>query len=351
MVSRSEIADFRSDTLTRPTDAMREAMARAIVGDDVFGEDPTVKELEARVAALLGKDAGLFVPSGTMANQIAINVFTSPGDEIIAEERSHVLTYEVGGIGAISGVQCRPLRAVKGVLDPELVAAAIRGVDIHLPRTSLLCLEQTHNLAGGAVVPLAALDALHAVAKRHGVAILIDGARLLNAAIADGVAPAEYGARADVLWIALSKGLSCPAGSVMAASRDVIERCRRVRKRLGGGMRQIGILAAAGLVALDTMVERLAEDHARVQALGARLLEIDGVDVDLGTHRTNILMVRFARPIAAAVEAALVDRGVLALALEPALLRFVTHREVGDADVARAAAAMHEIVPALVAGA
>lgn len=339
-------SEFRSDTLTTPTDAMREAMARAKVGDDVFGEDPTVRELEERVAVLLGKEAGLFVPTGTMANQIGVKVFTQPGDEIIAERDAHVLKYEVGGIGVISGVQCRPIAGKNGILDPDEVEAFIREDDIHVPRTSLICVEQTHNVAGGVVVPLAILDRLRAVADRHGIPIHMDGARMLNAAVADRVAPAEYGKRVDLLWIALSKGLSCPVGSVLAGTRTQIEKCRRIRKLLGGGMRQVGVLAACGLVALETGIERLAEDHARAHRLGERLVGLPGARVDLAIHRTNILMVHFDEPIAPTIENELKSRGVLALALKPKLLRFVTHREVDDRDVDRAATAMSEILTA-----
>ncbi len=329
-------SDFRSDTVTRPTPAMREAMARAEVGDDVLGEDPTVKRLEATAAALLGKEAGLFVPSGTMANQIGVKVFTQPGDEIIAEEQSHVLTFEAGAIGLISGVQCRPVKGLQGVMDAAEVEEKIREHDIHAPRTALICVENTHNLAGGAVVPLAALDALRAVAERHGVPLFLDGARLFNAAVAEGVPARAFAARADLVWFALSKGLSAPVGSVLCGGRALIERCRRIRKQLGGGMRQAGIIAAAGLVGLESGIERLAEDHARAARLARALAALPGVTVDLAATRTNIVMVSFAEPRAAETARRLAERGVLAIALAPRRLRFVTHREVGDEDVERA---------------
>ncbi len=340
-------SDFRSDTVTTPSDAMREAMARAVVGDDVFGEDPTVRELEARTAELLGQEAGLFVPTGTMANQIAVKLFTQPGDEIIAERESHVLKYEVGGIGVISGVQCRPLEGKAGVLDAREVEAAIRPDDIHLPRTGLICVEQTHNVAGGTVVPLVELERIREVSLRRSVPLHMDGARLLNAAAADGLAPAEYGRRVDSVWIALSKGLGCPVGSVFCTARSRIEKARRIRKLLGGGMRQVGILAAAGLHALDHGIPQLAADNARAARLGRALADLPGMRVDLTTNRTNILMVHFDAPIADAVEMELREHGVLALTFEPNLLRFVTHRDVNDTDVERAAAAMRRIMPRL----
>lgn len=340
-------SDFRSDTVTKPSEAMREAMARAVVGDDVFGEDPTVRELEARVAELLGHEAGLFVPTGTMANQIAVKLFSQPGDEIIAERDCHILEYEVGGIGAIAGVQCRPLLGRAGSLDADEVEAAIRADDIHLPRTSLICVEQTHNVAGGTVVPLADLERLREVSLRRKVPLHLDGARLLNAAVAESVEPAVFARLADSAWIALSKGLGCPVGSVFVTSRARIEAARRIRKLLGGGMRQVGILAAAGLFALEHGVARLADDHARARRLGERLLGLPGTRIDLAIHRTNILMVHFDAPVAERVEAALARHGVLALALKPRLLRFVTHCDVGDADVDRAADAMRVVISEL----
>lgn len=337
-------ADFRSDTLTRPTEAMREAMARAEVGDDVFGEDPTVRELEQLSAERVGLEAGLFVPSGTMANQIAVKLFTQPGNEIIAEARSHVLTFEGGGIGLISGVQCRTLETEDGVLDPGGVEALIRADDIHLPKTALICVENTHNVAGGVVTPLATLDRLAEVARRHAVPLHMDGARLFNAALADGIDAREYGSRVDLLWFALSKGLSAPAGSVICASRERIALCRRIRKVLGGGMRQVGILAAAGLVALEQGVDRLADDHERAARLAREVDALPGARVDLARTRTNIVMVELGAGNAAYVTAELGRRGVRALPFGASTLRFVTHREISDAGVQQAILALTEIL-------
>ncbi len=335
-------SDFRSDTVTRPTEAMREAMARAEVGDDVMREDPTVQRLEAVAARMLGKEAGLFVPTGTMANQIGVKLFTQPGDEIIAEASSHVLTYEAGGIGLISGVQSRSVAARAGVMDADEVESLIRGDDIHLPRTALICVENSHNVAGGTVAPLDALDRLRAVADRHRIPILLDGARLFNAAVALGVGAREIAACADVAWFALSKGLSAPVGSVLCGRRDDVERARRIRKQLGGGMRQVGVLAAAGLVALETGIERLAEDHARAARLAAALHAEPGASVDLESTRTNIVMVHLEAKDAREIADRLRERGVLAMAMAARRLRFVTHRDVSDDDVDCAIVAMRD---------
>ncbi|MFH0945660.1 MAG: GntG family PLP-dependent aldolase [Planctomycetota bacterium] len=339
-------ADFRSDTLTTPTQAMRDAMASARVGDDVFGEDPTVKELESLAAEKVGMPAGLFVPSGTMANQIAVKLFTQPGDEIIAEENSHVLTFEAGGIGLISGVQCRPIRSRGGILDPDEIESRIRADDIHLPRTALICLENTHNVAGGVVMPLSVLDRIAELARRHRIPLHLDGARLFNAAVAEGIDPREYGPRVDLLWVALSKGLSAPVGSVICGDEAKIGRCRRIRKVLGGGMRQVGVLAAAGLVALEHGIERLAEDHRRAAALAGGISRLPGARVDLAATRTNIVMVELEQGGADRVVSALLERGVKALVFDDSHIRFVTHREVDDAGVALAVSAMTDVLAA-----
>ena len=323
---------------------MREAMARAVVGDDVFGEDPTVRELEHVAAERVGMEAGLFVPTGTMANQIGVKLFTQPGDEIIAEERSHVLTYEVGGIGLISGVQCRTLASADGILDPVGIEALIREEDIHLPRTALICLENTHNVAGGVVTPLETLDRIAEVARRHSIPVHMDGARLFNAALAEGIDAREYGSRVDLLWFALSKGLSAPVGSVLCGSAPRIARCRRIRKLLGGGMRQVGVLAAAGLVALEQGIDRLRDDHERAAQLARAIDALPGARVNLEKTRTNIVMVELSAAGAASVVSDLERRKVRTLAFGDHHLRFVTHREVGDAAVHRAIEALTEIL-------
>lgn len=335
-------SDFRSDTVTRPTPHMREAMARATVGDDVYGEDPTVRALEEAVAGLLGREAGLFVPSGTMANQIGVRALATWGEELVAEARSHVVLYEGGGSAWISGVQIRTIETERGVFTAEQLAGAVRPDDIHCPRTSLVCVENTHNIAGGVPWRPEEVEAVADEARERGLKVLMDGARLLNACVATQTEPARYASSADLVWIALSKGLGAPVGSVMAGDRDLIERCRRIRKALGGGMRQAGILAAAGLVALENWRETLSEDHRRARALAEALAELDGATVDPESVETNIVFVTLEAPVAARVERELKRREVLALALDERRVRFVTHRDVGDEDVGRAASALAE---------
>lgn len=343
-----EVADFRSDTVTRPSPAMREAMARAEVGDDVFEDDPTVQALEARAAERFGKEAGLFVPSGTMANLIALMVHARPGEEVLVEERSHTYNNEVGGAAAVAHVLTRTLPSERGLLEPDVVRRACRGGNLHNPRTALLVVENTHNFWGGAVVPLERLEALREVTREAGVALHVDGARIFNACVATGVEPAAWGAACDTLTFCLSKGLGAPAGSVLVGPREWIARARRARKMLGGGMRQVGVLAAPGLIALEEGPAQLARDHARARALARGVAAIPGAVVDVEACETNILFVRTVRgqdsygPIVEGLR----ERGVLAVALGELGIRFVTHRDVDDADVERALAALRELVPA-----
>lgn len=340
-------ADFRSDTVTTPTPAMRRAMADAVVGDDVLREDPTLQRLEELAAGLLGKEAALFVPTGTMANQIGVKLFTKPGDEILAEENCHILNYEAGAIGMISGVVARPIPTERGIFTAQDVERRIRGVDVHASRTALICVENTHNLAGGVPWTLTELDAVRAVASARGIPLLMDGARLFNACAAEGVAAAAYAARADLAWFALSKGLSAPVGSVLCGTRAAIEECRRIRKQLGGGMRQAGVLAACGLVALETMRERLVEDHARARRLAEGIAPLPGVMLDPASVRTNIVMIPLRETIAARVAERLArEFGVLVVAMGAARIRLVTHREVDDSHVARAIAAFEAVFAA-----
>ncbi|MCC7397124.1 MAG: aminotransferase class I/II-fold pyridoxal phosphate-dependent enzyme [Planctomycetes bacterium] len=339
-------ADFRSDTMTRPTPAMRAAMAAAEVGDDVWGEDPTVTRLEAAAAALLGKPAALFLPSGTMANQVAIHVHCRAGDELICEERSHVYFYEGGGIARLSGTQVRPLVAADGTPTPEQVHAAVRADDPHFPRSRLLVLENTHNMAGGRVATPARMAAAAAAAHEHGLLVHVDGARLLNAAVALGRPASELTAAVDSTTLCLSKGLGAPVGSVLAGSVAFVAEARRARKAFGGGMRQAGVLAAAALLALQDGPALLVLDHRRAKVLAAGLHALPWARVDVGATETNIVMLDL-EPAASpdALLQHLRTAGVLAAKAGPRRVRFVLHRDVDDDGVARCLAACRDFRP------
>jgi threonine aldolase len=341
----AQVSDFRSDTVTRPCAEMRRAMAAAEVGDDVYGDDPTVNRLQERVAALFGKEAALFVPTGTMGNQIAVKCLTRPGEEILCEERSHVFVNEAGGLGLISGVQVKTLPGADGVPTLAALELGIRDEDVHHPRTTLIVVENTHNYAGGRIVPLATMAAIRALASKHGIAVHLDGARLFNASIAARTPVARFAAHADLATFCFSKGLGAPAGSMVVGARETIERARRIRKALGGGMRQVGILAAAAEFALDHLVERLVEDHVRAKRLAQAVATLPGCKVDVA----NILFVERPRRDAAKLEEKLRAQGVWTSALAADRLRFVTHRDVGDADVVQAIAAMERATRELAA--
>jgi len=332
--------------MTVPTPAMRRAMAEAVVGDDVFGEDPTVAELERDGAEVLGKPAALYVPSGTMANQLAIHVHCRPGDELICEERSHVFLYEGGGAARLSGTQLRMLTAVSGFPTPEQVAAAVRSADVHHPRSRLLIIENSHNMAGGRVLDAAGMTALAAVATQHEMAVHIDGARLMNAAIATGCSAAELAAPADSTTLCLSKGLGAPIGSLLAGSETFITEARRARKAFGGGMRQAGVIAAAGLLALHEGPKLLAADHARARRLAEGLQRFAWASIDLDAVETNIVMVDLERGRATELCQHLQASGVRAAAYGPLRARFVTHRDVGENDVDRCLEACSRFDPA-----
>src|SRR5512138_2016425 len=271
-----KLIDLRSDTVTKPTPAMREAMARAEVGDDVYGEDPTVNRLQERVAAILGKEAGLFVPSGTMANQVSLGVLTRPGDEIVCDAGAHCISFESGALAALWGVQARTIPAERGLLDPASVEAMIRPVHDVYPRTSVVEVENTHNRGGGAVYPLERVRALGEVARRRGLHLYMDGARLWHACAAAGVAPDAYAREATLVSVCLSKGLGAPAGSIVAGPKDLVAEARRLRKRLGGGMRQSGILATAGRHPLDPHLAGLREDDENARRLADGLAALPG---------------------------------------------------------------------------
>lgn len=333
-----KVMDLRSDTVTVPTPEMRRAMFEAVVGDDVYGEDPTVNRLEAEAAALLGKEAALFVPSGTMGNQIAVLTHTKRGEEVIMEADSHVFFYEVAGIAALAGCQTRPVPGFRGAMDPEQVAAAIRSANIHFPRTALICVENTHNRSGGCIVPMENLRAIAEVARQHNISVHMDGARVFNAAVAQNLPVAEVVALADSVMFCLSKGLAAPVGSILAGTRAFIEEARRNRKLLGGGMRQAGILAAAGLVALHTMVDRLVEDHENAKRLAHGLAQFTGVQVDMETVQTNMIMFDLLdeRWDAGSLSGALTRAGVLTNAMGARRIRLVTHKDFAGADVPEA---------------
>lgn len=324
---------------------MRRAMAEALVGDDVFGDDPTVNRLQEAAAALMGKEAGLFVPTGTMSNTIAICTHTRHGDEVLMDSDAHSMLYEVGAPAVIGGVTTRQFHSRQGVPEPDEIRSLIHGRDLHAPGTTLIVLENTHNRAGGAVIPLEVHRALKRVADEAGIPVHLDGARLFNAQVATGTAAAEYAAQATTVTFCLSKGLGCPVGSVLCGPTEFVAAARRVRKMLGGGMRQAGVLAAAGLYALEHNVRRLAEDHANAQRLAAALVEIPGISLDPGGPATNMVYFDTVRA-APEVVACLRERGVLCNAVGPNRIRMVTHLDVDADDVDRAAAALREAAPA-----
>lgn len=341
----SEISDFRSDTVTRPTEKMRRAMAEAVVGDDVLGDDPTVQKLEALAAEIMGKEAALFVPSGTMGNSVAVKVWTRELDEVIVEARSHIYNMESTHLTFISRVTPRPLPSNRGVMDPAEVERNIRKPSVHIPRTSLVCVENTHNNWSGAVVPIENLKALRRIADQYDVKLHLDGARIFNASTASGIPVKEYAALADSLMFCLSKGLSAPVGSMLVGPRSFIDYARRVRKALGGGMRQVGVLAAPGIVALTEMVGRLHEDHERAKRLASAIAELPGIQLNPEEVQTNIIVFGFSHPKFSVAEflAELRKRKILALATTGGI-RFVTHKDIDDEDVERAIAAFQEIL-------
>ncbi|OYT69232.1 MAG: low specificity L-threonine aldolase [Armatimonadetes bacterium CP1_7O] len=334
--------DLRSDTVTLPTPEMRRAMAEAELGDDVYGEDPTVNRLQERVAEYLGHEAALFTPTGTMANEIAIKVWTQPCDAILVDAESHILHYELAGPAVISGVQVDTYPITDGVFTVESIESRIRIADDHTPGTRLVCIENTHNRCGGTILPPEQMPLLRALADRYQIPLHLDGARLFNAAVALGVSPQAWTRYVDSVMVAFSKGLCCPVGSVVVGSRAFIREAHRVRKLLGGGMRQVGVLAAACLVALDTMVDRLAEDHARAKRLAEAIAEMPGFSVNLQTVQTNMVYVHTVRP-AAEVERALAAHGVLCIALDPQRLRLVTHKDIEDNAIDYAIAAFARV--------
>lgn len=345
-----DVVDLRSDTLTLPTPEMREAMARADVGDDVWEEDPTVKRLEALAAERLGTEAGLFVTSGTQGNLVSVLAQTRGGQEVVLDADCHVFNYEAAGAAMVGSVQMRPLKTARGFLTPEQVREAIRPANIHLPVTALVCVENTHNRHGGTCCTPEEIAAVAEAAHAGGAAVHLDGARLFNAAVALGRPVRDFARPVDSVTFCLSKGLGAPVGSVVCGSAEMVGRARRARKMLGGGMRQAGVIAAAGIVALERMVERLGEDHAHARRLADGVAKMPGIRIDLGSVQTNIVIFHVERgsheaSVRATQElvAGCAARKVKVHGIGPASIRCVTHKDVDADDISRAVEAMREI--------
>lgn len=341
-----EYIDLRSDTVTRPSPEMRKAMAEADVGDDVFGEDPTVNRLQEKVATLLGQEAALFVPSGSMANLVAVSAHTQRGDEVIIEENGHTFKYESASAAAAAGVQMHILKGERGILNVEQIEAAIRPPDHHFPPTRLIILENTHNRGGGTVYPLEKIAEIRELALSRSIKMHLDGARLWNACVASGRRPAEYAQYFDSLMMCFSKGLGAPVGSIVVGSADFIDRAHRWRKLYGGGMRQVGVLAAAAQYALDHNVDRLAEDHTHAKQFAGALANCPGVALNPDLVETNIIIFDISatgRQAADVVEA-FREQGVLMLAASPALIRAVTHLNVSGENIEQAIEAARHVL-------
>jgi threonine aldolase len=327
--------DLRSDTVTLPTEEMLEALRHAELGDDVFKEDPTVNKLEEMAAEKMGKEAALLVASGTQANLVSLMSNTKRGDAVILEAGSHIYWYEVGGLSAVGGLLPLPIKGHLGILDAEDVEAAIRRKDIHLPDTTLICIENTHNRAGGTIVTPDQIKAISDVVKAHGLQLYMDGARIFNAAVAIGVDVKEFTKYVDNLMFCLSKGLSCPIGSIIVGGQEFIDRARKIRKLLGGGMRQAGVIAAPGIIALEKMIERLEEDHRNARFLAQRLVKMDGISVELETVQTNIIHIDVSGLGVTSDQfvSKLKEKGVLALTRDRNKVRMVTHRGIKKEDI------------------
>ena len=341
-----EIVDLRSDTVTFPTEEMLEAIRHVKLGDDVYGEDPTANELERLAAEKMGKDSAVLVASGTMANLVSLMSNTRRGELVILESESHMYWYEVGGVSAVAGLLPWPVKSSFGAFDPEDLEAAIRPRNIHFPEPGLVCVENTHNRHGGTVVAPEQLRAVSEVARSHGLRVYMDGARIFNAAVALRVDVKEFAKHVDSLMFCLSKGLSCPVGSLVVGSREFVEKARKNRKLLGGGMRQAGIIAAPGIVALEKMVERLEEDHRNARLLAEGIAKVDGLKVDLDRVQTNMVLFDISG-LGVADErflSSLKGRGVLAAAIAKHRIRFVAHRGIEREHVEKALNAIRSVV-------
>ncbi len=337
--------DLRSDTVTKPTPEMRRAMSLAEVGDDVFGEDPTVRKLEERAAELLGKEAALFLPSGTMANQVAIHVWTSPGQQVLLDARSHILIYELAAMSVLSGVMPMPISTESGFFSAQELAPRIPPDIYYLTPVGLVTVENTHNMHGGVIYPIDLLKDVYSFCKERGIPVHMDGARIFNAAVASEVPAHKIAQYADSVMFSLSKGLACPVGSLLCGPENFIKEARRVRKRFGGGMRQVGILAAAGLIALDTMIDRLHEDHERAQKIAQAIAEIDGMEIQLDKIQTNIVIFSIERKFTSSSFCdALKNEGILAIPISSKEIRMVTHYHITDEDVQRVIDAIRRLM-------
>ena len=340
--------DLRSDTVTQPTTAMKEAMLNAPLGDDVFGDDPSVLALEEKAATMLGKEAALFVPTGTMGNQICIRAHTQPGDEMICSDNAHIYIYEGGGFAALSGLSVACVKNESGIMKPSDVKAAIRaeGSLSHYPETSLICLENTANRGGGTYYSLEAIQEIGAIARERSLAYHLDGARMFNAVVASGISAKDMVAPFDSISLCLSKALGCPVGSVILGTRTFINRCHRFRKMFGGGMRQAGILAAAGSYALDHHIERLADDHARAKNLAEALSSVDGYRVNLESVKSNMVYVDVTRESRSAPELveALAHDGIMITAVNDDTIRAVTHLQIDDKGIEAAVSGFKKFV-------
>lgn len=339
------MVDLRSDTITQPDAEMRRVMAEAPVGDDVFGEDPTINELQEYMAALTGKEAALFVPSGTQANQIAINSHTQPGNEVICEYKSHIFNYEAGAAGALAGVQLHPIQAKYGIIEAEQVEAAIRPFDDHYAQTKLVCLENTNNRWGGTVYNLNQIKDIRRIAKKHKLAMHLDGARLWNASVATGTSIADYAKPFDSVSLCFSKGLGAPVGSVLVGSKKFIKRAHAYRKMYGGGMRQAGILAKAALYAVEHNFDRLAEDHRRTRVLAEAVNQVPGLVVNMQTVQSNILIIDTSLCTVSAFDIVeqLAEKGIRVLAFSPTRIRAVLHLHITDDDIELAISAFNSV--------
>jgi len=336
-MEQKRFRDLRSDTVTKPSKEMRKAIASAEVGDDVLGDDPTVIRLEKMVSEILGKEGALYVPSGTMGNQVCLKSLTSPGDEVILEVNSHIYNYEVGAASAISGLQLHPLRGERGILKAEQIKDEIRPDNIHHPPTSLIIIENTHNRAGGTIYPLEEIKKIHTVAKEHNVKMHLDGARLWNASVATGIPMKEYARYFDSVSVCLSKGLGAPIGSVVSGSAEFIKKARKNRKMFGGGMRQVGIIAAAGIYAIENNFDRLAEDHKNARILAEGLVKIKGIYIDMESVQTNmvILEIKEKGKDSNWLVEKLKENGILSLPFGKTRMRLVTHLDVNKDDILR----------------